>query len=121
MRAFLLAVLFVDQCAALQLAAPMRSTVGSVRSRSASIVMGEMSTKKENEWKYVKSVNDFGKEQTYMFLAAKDGDANGPSASLGRGLVDLGDWSFLTAPYFIALFTPLALCAVYVIPTSGLI
>ena len=30
--------------------------------RQLAVVMGEASTKKPNEWKYVKSVNDFGKE-----------------------------------------------------------
>ena len=66
-------------------------------------------------WKYVKSINDYGKEQTYMYLAERESDPDGPNAALGKGLVDLGPWSFLTAPYMLALFAPFTLCAVYII------
>merc|ERR1711907_544616 len=63
-----------------------RAVLQSSMSRSAMVTMGEMSTKKENGWKYVKSVNDYGKEQTYMFLSAKEDVAeyDGPSASLSK-------------------------------------
>ena len=37
-----------------------------------SVSMGEASTKKPNEWKYVKGINDYGKEQTYMVSKCKD-------------------------------------------------
>merc|ERR1711990_174724 len=76
--------------------------------RASTLTMGEASTKKANEWKYVKGINDYGKEQTYMYLGAKD-DAAEDSAPLSKPLIDLGDWSFLLKPYFVILFTPSAL------------
>ena len=115
MRSVVLTLVAIEACFALQASPIHLSKAQMSRPRATSIVLGEQSTKKENEWKYVKSVNDFGKEQTYMYLAERSGDANGPSAGLGRGLIDLGDWSFLTAPYFILLFTPFALCAVAIL------
>ena len=73
---------------------------------------GEQSTRRQNEWKYVKGINDYGKEQTYMYLAERKGsedDLMGTPLSEMAGL-DLGRWSFVATPYFIALFAPLALC-----------
>jgi hypothetical protein len=40
------------------------------QSRSA-VSMSDV--KGPKDWKYVKSINDYGKEQTYMFLGAKEG------------------------------------------------
>merc|ERR1711990_1074180 len=65
--------------------------------RASTLTMGEASTKKANEWKYVKSINDYGKEQTYMYLGAKDADEDTPSTLASKPLleylgVDLGDF-----------------------------
>ena len=108
-----IALVLTPYTAALQAGAMKLQTVQ--RARATPVVMGEQATKKENEWKYVKSINDYGKEQTYMYLAERESDPDGPNAALGKGLVDLGPWSFLTAPYMLALFAPFTLCAVYII------
>ena len=66
----------------------------------------------QNDWAYVKGINDYGKEQTYMYLAERKGsedDLMGTPLSEMVGL-NLGRWSFVATPYFIALFAPLALC-----------
>ena len=87
--------------------------------RASGAVMGDVSTKKWNEWKFVKSKNDYGKEQTYMFLGPRD-DVDDDSAPLASPLVDLGSWSFLVKPYFIILFTPFALAAFAVLSGAEL-
>merc|ERR1740138_2042070 len=113
MQRFLLALVFLGQAEALvpTVSAPAAVRTPAAARRAVTVRMGEASTKKPNEWKYVKSINDYGKEQTYMYLGAKDGSEEN-SAPLSAPLLDLGDWSFLVKPYFILLFSPLALCAV---------
>uniref|UniRef100_A0A7S4MK90 Uncharacterized protein n=1 Tax=Prymnesium polylepis TaxID=72548 RepID=A0A7S4MK90_9EUKA len=89
------------------------------QSRSA-VSMSDV--KGPKDWKYVKSINDYGKEQTYMFLGAKEGatdweefgGVNPVAAALG---IDGTAFEFLVAPYFIALFTPFLLCTAYLLPT----
>merc|ERR1711907_230501 len=75
------------------------------QARQSVISMGDVSTKKPNEWKFVKGINDYGKEQTYMYLGAKDNVEEG-TAPLSKPIFDLGAWSFLTRPYFILIFSP---------------
>ena len=86
----------------------------ALRSRTTGVTMGDTSTKKWNEWKYVKGINDYGKEQTYMYLGAKK-DAADDSAPLSAPLLDLGEWSFFVKPYYIILFTPLLLAGAYIV------
>ena len=92
------------QIAALLLLAPVDAFQAGVRplasapaTRSSAVSMGEPSTSKWNEWKYVKSINDYGKEQTYMYLGPKDNAEDG-SSPLSAPLINLGAWSFLTKP-----------------------
>ena len=46
-----------------------------------------------------------------MFLDAKKGEVYSNPIADAIGLSD--DWEFLTAPYFVLLFTPFALVAAY--------
>ena len=105
----MLAMLCVEPCAALQAGALQLRRAQGTRS-ATSIVMGEASTNKWNEWKFVKGVNDYGKEQTYMYLGAKD-KADDGSSPLSKPVIDVlpEGWNFLLKPYFIMLFSPLVL------------
>ena len=49
-----------------------------------------------------------------MYLGAKDGVEDG-SAPFSAPLVDLGQFSFLTKPYFVMLFSPLVFAGAYVV------
>ena len=110
----LMSALLLSQAAAFQLqGAAVPRALASARSTN-SVVMGEASTNKENEWKFVKGINDYGKEQTYMYLGAKDNSEDGDSF-LSKPIIDLGAYSFILKPYFIALFTPFALCVAYLV------
>jgi len=70
------------------------------------------------EWKFVKGINDYGKEQTYMYLGKAEGKAKfaDPVAnslideSAAEGLI-----GFLwEKAYLLALFGPALLCTLYV-------
>ena len=106
-----LALLIAPASALLQSAPLNRGAVlrPAASLRGAGVVMGEQSTRRQNEWKYVKGINDYGKEQTYMYLAEREGSEED---FMGTPLVDLGAWSFLVTPYYFALFVPLPLCFV---------
>ena len=95
--------------AALQQIGGLRAVRSAVR-RPAAIVMGEASTKEANEWKFVKGINDYGKDVTYMYLGAKD-KADDGSSPLSKPVLDIlpEEWNFLLKPYFIMLFSPLVL------------
>lgn len=82
---------------------------------STSPVMGEQSTRRQNEWKFVQGVNDAGKEQTYMYLAEREGSEEDFMGTPIFGEEALGGFSFLGKPYFIALFTPLLLAILAVV------
>ena len=96
-------------CATALQAAPFRGQSLSMR-RTLTVQMGDVSTKKPNEWKYVKGINDYGKEQTYMYLGPKDNTEDGDSA-LSRPILDIlpEGWNVVLKPYFILLFTPFVL------------
>ena len=116
-----LAVLLLSSHAAATLQVQPGARMLRTAARPAlSVSMGEASTKKPNEWKYVKGINDYGKEQTYMYLGAKDNSEDG-SSPLSKPLlsyagIDLGSFSFLTAPYMVILFAPLAYCLLAAVP-----
>lgn len=80
--------------------------------RSTELQMGEQSTRRQNEWKFVKGINDYGKEQTYMFLAEQEGSQDD---FMGAPVVDAGDWSFFFKPYFLVLFAPFVLASLAVL------
>ena len=104
-----LAMLCLSPCAALQAGALQLRRAQATRSATA-IVMGEASTNKWNEWKFVKGINDYGKDVTYMYLGAKD-KADDGSSPLSKPVLDIlpEEWNFLLKPYFIMLFSPLVL------------
>ena len=116
-----LAVLLLSSHAAAALQVQPGARMLRTAARPAlSVSMGEASTKKPNEWKYVKGINDYGKEQTYMTLGENTsekfaydplGFADDPTLSL--------IWQYGWA---IALFTPFTLTAIYVVArTLGLV
>merc|ERR1740138_1158167 len=123
MQRFLLALVLLGQAEALvpTVSAPAAVRTPAAARRAVTVRMGEASTKKANEWKDVKSINDYGKEQTYMFLGAKDDDEETYSTAASKPLLsylglNLGPFDFITAPYFIVLFSPFLLCAVAATP-----
>ena len=105
-----LAALLLADAAAFQAGAAHGLVRSAVNTRPAAITMDGV--KGPSEWVFVKGINDYGKEQTYMFLGPKKDAAVEKNAAEEA----LGEWGFLASPYFIALFTPLVLCALTILP-----
>ena len=110
MKASLLAALFVlsQDVAALQVA-PLRAAAAPAVNRAGQLSMSDAKGRKE--WKYVKGINDYGKEQTYMYLGAKEGKRFlfSPVGEEGP-LADIWEKAYLGA-----IFGPAALCGLYAI------
>uniref|UniRef100_A0A7S0J254 Uncharacterized protein n=1 Tax=Calcidiscus leptoporus TaxID=127549 RepID=A0A7S0J254_9EUKA len=88
-------------------------SIDGVRSASSQMSADGVRT----EWKFVKGINDYGKEQTYMYLGKAEGKAKfaDPVAnslideSAAEGLIGL----LWEKAYLLALFAPALLCTLY--------
>jgi hypothetical protein len=68
------------------------------------------------EWKFIKGINDYGKEQTYMYLGERSDDGSGQFAWDPLGTSDNETLAFLWKnAYLVALFTPFALAVLYAV------
>jgi hypothetical protein len=85
--------------------------------RVSTVQMGE-DVKGRKDWKFSKGINDYGKEQTYMTLGAKEGGkkyAFDPFNAEGNELAE----AIWDDAYLIFLFAPFVFAAIYVLTGQG--
>merc|ERR1712032_887768 len=67
----LVAMLVLAPVASLRIAPKTLNPVLSTPRQTAPVMMSDAKGRKE--WKFVKGINDYGKEQTYIYLGEKEG------------------------------------------------